>query len=78
MDSLLSKIITGIINPFIYLLFAVASLFFFWGVLEFIMGASNPDKRKIGGKHMLWGAIGFLIMLSVFGILAFIMNTLGI
>ena len=68
-DNLLSKINTQILNPIIGLLIAIAVVFFLYGVLEFIMGADNAEKRETGKQHMIWGIIGLFIMVAVFGIM---------
>ncbi len=68
-DNLLSKINTQIINPLIGLMIAIAVVFFLYGVLEFIMGADNAEKKETGKQHMIWGIIGLFIMVAVFGIM---------
>jgi hypothetical protein len=81
MDSvkaLLGKIEDNILNPLIALLFSLALLYFLFGVYEFIRGASDPEARKTGGNHILWGFIGLLIMFGVYGILKIVTNTLGV
>lgn len=76
--ALLAKINENILNPLIALLFALALLYFMYGVFEFIKGADSEDARKTGGSHILWGFIGLLIMFSVYGILRILTNTLGV
>lgn len=81
MDSakaLLLRINEQILNPLLALLFAVAVLYFLFGVFEFIKGSNSPDGRKTGGNHILWGVIGLFIMASVYGILKVLTNTLGV
>lgn len=58
-----------ILNPTITLMFAIALLFFVWGLVEYIKGADEPSKRSEGAKHMFWGIIGFFIMFSAYAIL---------
>jgi uncharacterized membrane protein YidH (DUF202 family) len=74
-DALLGKIASGIINPVIALMFAIAIIFFLYGVVEFIMNSDNEDKRSEGRKHMVWGVIGLFVMLSTFGIMSLLANT---
>jgi uncharacterized membrane protein YidH (DUF202 family) len=68
-DNLISEINTQILNPIIGLMIAIALAFFLYGVLEFIMGADNQEKRETGKRHMIWGIIGLFIMVAVFGIM---------
>ena len=76
--ALLAKISSEILNPLIWLMFAVAVLYFLWGMLQFIKGADSPEDRKTGQSHMMWGVIGLFIMVSVVSILKIIINTLGV
>ncbi len=78
MDSLIFKINDVIINPIILLLFGVAVIVFLYGVFEFIRNGDSQEARQQGGRHILWGIIGIAIMMSVFGLVRFIINSLGI
>ncbi|HRY30977.1 MAG TPA: hypothetical protein P5328_01125 [Candidatus Paceibacterota bacterium] len=75
-DSFLSKIASVIVNPLIRLLFAVALVVFLWGIFNYIKGASNPEARETGRRHIIWGLIGMLIMVSVFGIIKLALDTI--
>jgi succinate dehydrogenase/fumarate reductase cytochrome b subunit len=67
-----------IINPLITFLFALAVVFFLYGVFEFIANQENEEKKTAGKQHMLWGIIGITIMLGVFAIMNMLLSTLGI
>lgn len=75
-DTLARNISSEIIQPLILLLFALALLYFFWGIAKFIGSVGSDEQRKEGRKHMLWGLIGMAIMISVYGIIELIENTL--
>ncbi len=77
-DEFLGKLSAKIINPAIEFAFIVALLVFLFGVMEFIRGANNEEKRKRGRAHILWGIVGFLIMFGVWGIINILVNTFGI
>lgn len=77
-NDLLSKILSNIVNPIIYLLMALAVVYFIWGVVVFIQNADKAEKRDEGYKHMIWGVIGIFIMISAKGIINIILSTLGI
>jgi len=71
--------IIGFINvvliPFI---FAIAFIVFIWGVFQyFIAGGANEEKREQGKQLVMWGIIGFVVMVSVWGIINLFTNTLG-
>ena len=78
MDSFIGKVDTLIINPLIGLLFALAVVYFLFGVLEFILNQENEEKKTSGKSHMLWGIVGITIMLGVWTILNMILSTLNI
>ena len=78
MDALLQKAVVAIVNPIIQVLFAVALFIFVFGVFEFVRGADKPEARTVGQKHMIWGIVGLVIMISVFTIIRILLNTLGI
>jgi len=75
-DKLFANIKSQIITPIIYLLFALAVVYFVWGVMVFIQNAGNPEERKKGYDHMIWGIIGIFVMVSAIGIINIITGTL--
>jgi len=77
-DSTIRSINKAIINPLIVLMFAIAAIYFAYGLFEFIMGADKPEAREKGKEHIIWGLIGMFIMVSVYFIMRLIVGTLGI
>ena len=77
-DSFVSNVNKLIINPLIILLFALAVVYFLYGVFEFISNQENEEKKTTGKSHMIWGIVGIVIMMGVFTILNMIMNTFNI
>ncbi len=73
---LLNKISQFVIDPIIYLLFAAAFVVFIWGLVQFATHLDNEEARSTGVKHMIWGVIGMVIMVSVTGIVNLIDNTI--
>jgi len=78
LNKFIANVDNMIINPLIGFLFALAIVFFLYGVLEFFMNQENEEKKTTGKQHMIWGVIGITIMLGVFVIMNIILNTLGI
>ncbi|MEK7621927.1 MAG: hypothetical protein AAB415_01995 [Patescibacteria group bacterium] len=74
---LLDKIKTAIVDPIIYFLFALALLYFLYGVYEMIRNAESEEARKTGQQHVLWGVVGMFIMISFYGIMHLICKTFG-
>lgn len=78
MNLLLGKINQFILNPLIILLFAVALIVFFWGLVEFIFKAGSDEGRETGRRNMMWGIVGMFIMVAVYGIIKLILGTFGV
>jgi len=77
-NEFLTNVNASIVNPLIKLLFALAVVFFLYGVFEFIANQENEEKKTTGKSHMLWGVIGITIMMGVWAILGIITDTLNI
>jgi len=74
---LLDRINQYIVNPAIGGLIAMALVVFLWGMVELFLAKDNAERVQRGKAHMLWGIIGLAIMVSVFGIMRVICNTVG-
>lgn len=72
------KINDIILFPLIALLSGVAFLVFIWGCAQYVMNASNPSGREQGVKHITYGIIGLIIMLSAWAILSLVVATFGL
>lgn len=72
------KIKGAILFPMIALLLGVALFMFLWGVFVYITHAEGDEARKTGKKHMLFGIIGLVIMISALAILNIAKATFGI
>lgn len=77
-DSFLLNVNSMIINPIITVLFALAAVFFLFGVLQFFLNQENEEKKTSGKNHMMWGIIGITIMMGVWTIMNMILATLNI
>jgi uncharacterized membrane protein YidH (DUF202 family) len=67
-----------ILEPLVTLIAIAAFLVFIWGVIEFIRGADNDEKRKTGQLHMIWGIIGLVIIFGANSIIRLISATIGV
>ncbi len=72
-------VINTINGVFVPVLFAVAFIVFIWGAFQaFILGA-NDQEAKGKGKHlMLYGLIGFFVMVSVWGLVNILTGSVGL
>lgn len=68
--------IGNIVNKVIPILFAVALLGFFYGLVGYIFGSEdNKDQKK---KTMIWGIVALFVMASVWGLVRFIGTAVGV
>jgi len=74
--AVIDPIITNIVSPLIMLMFAVAIIVFVWGVVQMMINGDDAEARQKGRWHMLSGVIGIFIMVSAWGIISLISNTL--
>lgn len=76
--KLMAAISKNIIDPFVKVLFAIALLVFAVGMIEFFLAKQSGEALEQGRRHMIWGIVGMAVMAGVFGIMYFIITTLGI
>lgn len=68
----------ALVDMLVPVIFAIAFIVFLWGVFTyFIAGGANDEKRKEGAKFVMWSIIGFVVMVSIWGIVNVFANTLG-
>ena len=70
--------IRALLNSLIPILIALAVIYFFWGLITFIRASGDEKKRAEGKGQMLWGIIAIAVMVSIFGIIAWLQSTLGV
>ncbi len=69
-------IINDILVP---LIFALAFIVFLWGVFKaYILGGADETAREKGHQLILWGIIGFVVMISLWGLVNVVSNTFGL
>jgi len=76
--SFVAKFNEIILFPLIALLSAVAFLVFLWGCAQYFINATNDQARQQGVKHITYGIIGLVVMLSAFAILSIAASTFGL
>jgi hypothetical protein len=52
---------------------AAALLVFFFGLIGFIRNGADENK-----KYMIWGIVALFVMVSVWGLVRFLQNTIGV
>ena len=66
-----------ILFPTIALLSAIALLVFTYGCFLYIVRSGDPGARAQGVKHITWGVVGLVVMLSAYTILSIAAGTFG-
>ena len=78
-STFFEKVFNLIDGTLIPLMFALAILVFFYGIFKyFILGGGDEGSRGEGRQLMLWGIIGFVVMVSLYGIIALVQQSLDI
>ncbi len=72
------QLLTNLFNNIIPLLIAVAVVYFFWGLITFLRASGDPKAIEAGRSQMIWGVIAIAVMVSLFGLINFLQNTLGV
>lgn len=75
--TLMLSINRVIINPLIYFIFALAIVYFLYGLAQYLLNPESEEIRKTNKQHMIWGIFGMFIMIAVFGILNLVLTTIG-
>lgn len=68
----------NILKLLIPMAFALAIIYFFWGVAKYIGSAGDPVAADKGKSIMIYGVIAIAVMASVYGIVAYLQSTVGI
>ena len=72
----ITDFINNILVPF---LLTLALLFFIYGVFKFfIQGGDDEEKRKEGKNVVMWAIIGFVVIVSIWGIVNLITSGIGL
>ena len=70
--------IGNIIAKIIPIVFALILVYFFWGLVKFVMNAADEEARKGGKQMMIWGLVALFVASAVWGITRFIGDALNI
>lgn len=79
--------VSGIASTVLYLinyiavpaLFSIAFIVFLYGITKtYVFSSGEPAEVEKGHKIILWGIIGFVVMISLWGIVNVVANTFGL
>jgi hypothetical protein len=70
---------TFINNIVVPAVFALAFLVFIWGVFKlFILGGTDEGKREEGKSLVLYSIVGFVLMISIWGLVNLVAGSFGL
>lgn len=72
----LATSVGNIIDTLIPIVFTLALLVFFWGLVKYIFGAEHD--KEAAKKTMLWGVVALFVMSAVWGLVNFLGEAVGI
>ena len=72
--------IIGVLNTVVApIIFALAFVVFIWGIVSyFFLHGDNETSRKEGRQFILWGILGMVVLVSVFGFVNIMLSALGL
>lgn len=56
----------------------IALLGFFWGLAQYVFAAGDEGKQAEAKSHMIWGVVALFVMVSVWGLVRFVGESLNI
>jgi predicted PurR-regulated permease PerM len=71
-----AKVLGILTETIIPIVFALAMLFFFWGIANYIRKEGN--EKDEARKAMVWGVIALFVLASVWGLVRLIQSEFGI
>lgn len=77
-EQILQRIVDYIVYPTIVVIYAVGILIFVVGIVQFLWKLKDGKVDQDGKKHMLWGIVGIVIMVSAQAIIYMLLGTFGI
>lgn len=77
-SAFIKSTLTFINTTVVPAIFAIALLVFIWGMFTtFILGGSDEGKQEKGKQLMVYAIVGFILMVSILGIVNLITSSLG-
>ena len=77
----ISNLVTSIgqiIQKIIPIMFAIAIIYFFWGLIQYIRSAGDPKKAAEGRGIMIYGVLALAVMVSVYGLIGWLQGAVGL
>ncbi|MBP9839784.1 MAG: hypothetical protein KBC44_02275 [Candidatus Pacebacteria bacterium] len=69
--------LNDILSALIPFLIALGIVYFVWGVISYVVGNDEEAKKK-GRDRMIYGIIGLVVIVAVWGIVRWVTNTFNV
>ena len=66
-----------ILNSLIPVLISLGVVYFVWGVVQYVI-ADGEEAKKKGRDSMIYGIIGFAVIIGLYGLINMVVNTFGL
>lgn len=83
-EAIFENVVTYLLSPIFQLIVAIAVVYFFYGVVMFLLsfnktggGDGESMSKEQGKKHLMYGLLGLIIIFSINGILIIINELVG-
>lgn len=70
--------ISNAISALIPVIFGLAIVYFFWGLIQYIRSAGDPAAAAKGKSIMIYGVIAIFVMASIYGLIAWLQGATGV
>jgi len=74
----LIKSANDIVKSVIPVLMMLAAAVFLWGVVRYLVATGDEEKRKKAKGYIVYGLIGMFILITFYGIIRVVAETLGV
>ena len=69
--------IANILNTVIPVLIVLGIVYFVWGVITYVI-SNEEEAKKAGRNRMIFGIIGLVVIVAVWGLVGIVTNTFGL
>ncbi|MCX6717606.1 MAG: hypothetical protein NTU76_02950 [Candidatus Taylorbacteria bacterium] len=74
LEGVIGKV-RGILDLIVPVIIGIAVIYFLWNVAKYVLSADGKEEARTG---MIWGIIGIVVMVSVWGLVALVQNSFDI
>lgn len=69
--------IGSVLDTIIPILVVLGVVYFVWGVVSYVIGDDEEDKKK-GRDRMIYGIIGLVVIVAMWGLVSIVSNTFDV